>query len=217
MKKVIYFVVTIIIIFAVIIINKSIVINNNDYNIREIIMKIDKNEWENLSININSEKIDNKDFEIQRSLLEAYTKEEKESYNKDNEIIEAIKHNIILQEAQKNNIQPNFDEEHITKTSMSMYENSDKTLSQEEYIEKWNRIQKESEIQNLYMADTMMKITSNEMEFEDDELKEMKQIYIDNLTVENLRKFYEMYVESLINQYNIKIELKGNEIYKNYN
>lgn len=217
MKKVIYFVVTIIIILAVIIINKLIVINNNDYDIREIIMKIDKNEWKNLSISINSEKIDNQDFEIQKSLLEAYTKEEKESYNKDNEVIEAIKHNIILQEAKKNNIQPNFDEEHIIKTSMSMYENSDKTLSQEEYIEKWNRIQKESEIQSLYMADTMMKITSNEMEFEDDELKEMKQIYIDNLTVENLRKFYEMYVESLINQYNIKIELNGNEIYKNYN
>lgn len=215
MKKIVYIFSIILIIIILIIIGKLKINSNNDYDIREIIMKIDKNELKNLSISINNEQISNEDFEIQRKLLEAYTEEEQENYNKDNEIIEAIKHTIILQEAQKNNILPNFDEEHITKTSMNMYENSDKTLSQEEYIKKWNKIQKENEIKSLYLSDTLKKIISDELDVKDAKFHKMKEKYKNNLTSENLRMLYELYVESLFKQYNIKIELNGVEIYKN--
>ena len=98
----------------------------------------------------------------------------------------------------------------------SLYESSDKTLPKEEYVEKYIEVQKENEIKSIYMAETMEKIVNNEIETDDDEVIRLMKNYNNDKNVNNLRKIYEAYIESIIEKYELEISKNGENIYKNF-
>lgn len=91
----------------------------------------ENNDLEELIIKIGEEMIGEGEFEEESQLLSAYTEEEKKALEKDTVIIEAIKSNVVLQEAEKNNINPEMDIDSYEKVAEAMYENSDKSMSKE--------------------------------------------------------------------------------------
>ena len=123
---------------------------------------------------------------------------------------------MVLEEAKKNNIDTSINEDIINNIANKLYENSDHTLSQNEYIEKWTKIQKENEIKNRYMADILMKIADNKLESNNPEVNRLMSLYQENKTVDNLKNLYNAYIESVISTYDIKIEINEKEIYRNY-
>ena len=183
---------------------------------KEIINTINEEEFKNVTIKIGNNIIKDDDLSTQLQVLETYSEEEKIKYNKENIFTESIEHFVVLEEAKKNNIDTSINEDIINNIANKMYENSDHTLSQNEYIEKWTKIQKENEIKNRYMADILMKIADNKLESNNPEVNRLMSLYQENKTVDNLKNLYNAYIESVISTYDIKIEINEKEIYRNY-
>ena len=151
MKKIIIIFIIAIVVFFVLYQYKInyIDIKHDDFSITKQFILESIEDKRNIVININGQLIDIDDFEIQKKALDVYTEEEQNELNKNNEIIETIKHVVVLQEAEKEKITPDFDVKAMETIASGMYENSDKVLSKDEYIKKWVEIQKENEIKKL--------------------------------------------------------------------
>lgn len=218
-KIVIVFIIVILTFFSIVYLYKNNYFSkkHDDFSITKQLIIKDIADKKNVIVVINGEQIGFSDFEIQKKAIEAYDEEEKEELNKNNEIIETIKHKVILQEAKKEDINPDFDIETMKSVANSMYENSDKTLSKDEYIEKWVEIQKENEIKSIYMAEIMEKIVNDEIETDSAEVIMLIENYKNDKNVKNLRKVYEAYIESIAGEYDLEISKDGEKIYKNYN
>lgn len=175
----------------------------------------ENNDIEELTVTIGEEIIEREDFENEEKLLSAYTDEEKEALGKDTEVIEAIKSSIILQEAEKNDINPEMDIQSFEKVAEAMYENSDKNMTKEQYVEKWINIQSENEIKSLYMAETLKKLLREEIHCTDENVEYRMTEYKKNKTPENIRLLYNAYIEYLASNYNICVEKNGEKVYSN--
>lgn len=217
MKKIVFIILVIILITLVILSIAPKTKVNDKFDItKEAIENIENIDLKKISIAIDDNEINNESIEFEKNKMQVYTEEEKQKLNITNPVIETIKTEVILKEAEKENINPDFDEEKMKNVADAMYENSDKSISKEEYQDKWVKIQKNNEVKSIYMARIMKKIIANELETDDKDVQNLIEEYKDNLTADNIRKIYDAYVESLASTYNIKIEENENEIYKNY-
>ena len=65
-------------------------------------------------------------------------------------------------------------------------------------------------------SNRMEKIVNNEIETDDDEVIRLMKNYNNDKNVNNLRKIYEAYIESIIEKYELEISKNGENIYKNF-
>ena len=103
MKKIIIIFIIAIVVFFVLYQYKInyIDIKHDDFSITKQFILESIEDKRNIVININGQLIDIDDFEIQKKALDVYTEKEQNELNKNNEIIETIKHVVVLQEAEK--------------------------------------------------------------------------------------------------------------------
>lgn len=155
---------------------------------------------------VGNNEVSKSDIEIQEKRIQDLTDEQKKlTANSGDPIVETVKQNVEEQEAIKSGITIMQEQkDNYIQVAEDMYENSDKSISKKEYIEKWVKIQEKDEITDLYMAKTMKKIALNEFKCEDQEVNKAVEKFYNEKTTENLMNAYNEYVLYLCKQYEIK-------------
>lgn len=169
---------------------------------------------DDIKVYISEKEIGIDEFSVREKYLKDTTGSNNVQLNK--VILEAIKHEVVLKEANVQGINAAKDEDAKKKIAEGMYEHSDKTLSKEKYVEKWVKIQIENDIKSLYMADMMEKIAKKQVTINNEEANQRMKMYEINATSENLMAAYEAFVEAKMDEYKISIEMNNKVIYKNY-
>lgn len=146
------------------------------------------------------------DLDAEERKLSSISEEDKKILCKnENVIIETTKQFVAKQEALNNGYEISENKaKTFKKIAEKFYENSDKTIPKEEFINKWIDIQKRDELADLFMADTIKKIALDELNCNDKNVKEAISKFKENKTSENLNMVYNEYLMYLISQYNIK-------------
>ena len=178
------------------------------------INKLSIDSLDDIKVYISEKEIGIDEFSVREKYLKDTTGSNNVQLNK--VILEAIKHEVVLKEANVQGINAAKDEVEKKKIAEGMYEHSDKTLSKEKYVEKWVKIQIENDIKSLYMADMMEKIAKKQVTINNEEANQRIKMYEINATSENLMAAYEAFVEAKMDEYQISIEMNNKVIYKNY-
>ena len=155
---------------------------------------------------VGNNEVSKSDIEIQEKRIQDLTDEQKKlTANSGDPIVETVKQNVEEQEAIKSGITIMQEQkDNYIQVAEDMYENSDKSISKKEYIEKWVKIQEKDEITDLYMAKTMKKIALNEFKCEDQEVNKAVEKFYNEKNTENLMNAYNEYILYLCKQYEIK-------------
>ena len=155
---------------------------------------------------VGNNEVSKSDIEIQEKRIQDLTDEQKKlTANSGDPIVETVKQNVEEQEAIKSGITIMQEQkDNYIQVAEDMYENSDKSISKKEYIEKWVKIQEKDEITDLYMAKIMKKIALNEFKCEDQEVNKAVEKFYNEKNTENLMNAYNEYILYLCKQYEIK-------------
>ena len=85
-----------------------------------------------------------------------------------------------------------------------LYEDSDKTIPKEQFIQIWVTRQERDELASLFLADTLVKISTDKFSCDNDVVKKAVKDYKKHNTLEKLNIAYNEYLMFLISTYNIK-------------
>lgn len=215
LRKIFFILILIISIIVLIkLVNNLININSLHYSNIDIFNEEDRQkvkekvnqQQESTILVVGNNEVSKSDIEIQEKRIQDLTDEQKKlTANSGDPIVETVKQNVEEQEAIKSGITIMQEQkDNYIQVAEDMYENSDKSISKKEYIEKWVKIQEKDEITDLYMAKTMKKIALNEFKCEDQEVNKAVEKFYNEKTTENLMNAYNEYVLYLCKQYEIK-------------
>lgn len=177
----------------------------NEEDMQKVKEKVNQQQESTILVVGNNE-VSKSDIEIQEKRIQDLTDEQKKlTANSGDPIIETVKQNVEEQEAIKSGITIMQEQkDNYIQVAEDMYENSDKSMSKKEYIEKWVKIQEKDEITDLYMAETMKKIALNEFKCEDQEVNKAVEKFYNEKNTGNLVNAYNEYILYLCKQYEIK-------------
>lgn len=215
LKKIFFILILIISIIVLIkLVNNLININSLHYSNIDIFNEEDRQkvkekvnqQQESTILVVGNNEVSKSDIEIQEKRIQDLTDEQKKlTANSGDPIVETVKQNVEEQEAIKSGITIMQEQkDNYIQVAEDMYENSDKSISKKEYIEKWVKIQEKDEITDLYMAKTMKKIALNEFKCEDQEVNKAVEKFYNEKNTENLMNAYNEYILYLCKQYEIK-------------
>ncbi len=159
-----------------------------------------------ISYTINEIPVTKMDIQMEEKKLNAYSEEEKKLLCKNGDIIlETAKEFVAEQEAINNGFSiSDSKKERYHEIAEKFYEDSDKTIPKEQFIEIWVARQERDELASLFMADTLMKISTNEFSCDNDVVEKAVKDYKKKNTLETLNIAYNEYLMFLISTYNIK-------------
>lgn len=215
LRKIFFILILIISIIVLIkLVNNLININSLHYSNIDIFNEEDRQkvkekvnqQQESTILVVGNNEVSKSDIEIQEKRIQDLTDEQKKlTANSGDPIVETVKQNVEEQEAIKSGITIMQEQkDNYIQVAEDMYENSDKSISKKEYIEKWGKIQEKDEITDLYMAKTMKKIALNEFKCEDQEVNKAVEKFYNEKNTENLMNAYNEYILYLCKQYEIK-------------
>lgn len=215
LRKIFFILILIISIIVLIkLVNNLININSLHYSNIDIFNEEDRQkvkekvnqQQESTILVVGNNEVSKSDIEIQEKRIQDLTDEQKKlTANSGDPIVETVKQNVEEQEAIKSRITIMQEQkDNYIQVAEDMYENSDKSISKKEYIEKWVKIQEKDEITDLYMAKTMKKIALNEFKCEDQEVNKAVEKFYNEKNTENLMNAYNEYILYLCKQYEIK-------------
>lgn len=215
LRKIFFILILIISIIVLIkLVNNLININSLHYSNIDIFNEEDRQkvkekvnqQQESTILVVGNNEVSKSDIEIQEKRIQDLTDEQKKlTANSGDPIVETVKQNVEEQEAIKSGITIMQEQkDNYIQVAEDMYENSDKSISKKEYIEKWVKIQEKDEITDLYMAKTMKKIALNEFKCEDQEVNKAVEKFYNEKNTENLMNAYNEYILYLCKQYEIK-------------
>lgn len=215
LRKIFFILILIISIIVLIkLVNNLININSLHYSNIDIFNEEDRQkvkekvnqQQESTILVVGNNEVSKSDIEIQEKRIQDLTDEQKKlTANSGDPIVETVKQNVEEQEAIKSGITIMQEQkDNYIQVAEDMYENSDKSISKKEYIEKWVKIQEKDEVTDLYMAKTMKKIALNEFKCEDQEVNKAVEKFYNEKNTENLMNAYNEYILYLCKQYEIK-------------
>lgn len=215
LRKIFFILILIISIIVLIkLVNNLININSLHYSNIDIFNEEDRQkvkekvnqQQESTILVVGNNEVSKSDIEIQEKRIQDLTDEQKKlTANSGDPIVETVKQNVEEQEVIKSGITIMQEQkDNYIQVAEDMYENSDKSISKKEYIEKWVKIQEKDEITDLYMAKTMKKIALNEFKCEDQEVNKAVEKFYNEKNTENLMNAYNEYILYLCKQYEIK-------------
>ncbi len=174
--------------------------------IENIKAKNDTLEPTDISYTIGEMPITKMDIQMQEKKLSVYSEEEKEIFCKNQDIIvETAKEFVAVQEAIKNGISiSDSKKKRYREIAETFYKDSDKTIPKEQFIQIWVARQERDELSSLFMADTLVKISTDEFSCDNDVVKKAVKDYKKDNTLEKLNIAYNEYLLFLISTYNIE-------------
>lgn len=146
------------------------------------------------------------DIQMEEKKLNVYSEEEKKIQCKSGDaILETTKEFVAEQEAIRNGLNiSDSKKKRYNEIAEKFYEDSDKTIPKEEFIQIWVARQEREELASLFMAETLVKINTNEFSCDNDAVKKAVKDYKKNNTLEKLNIAYNEYLMFLVSTYNIK-------------
>lgn len=121
---------------------------------------------------------------------------------KDNVVNETIKQVIAIGESKKQGLTISDEQMEIFDiTAKKMYETSDKAMSEDEYVNKWMRIQINEEMEFKYKDIILSKIAEGTFVPEDEITREKLEIFNNNKNVSNLDDIYDSHINFLAKNY----------------
>ncbi len=146
------------------------------------------------------------DIQIEQNKLNSFSEEGKKILCKNQDVIvETTKQFVAEQEAIKNGFSiSDSKKKRYKEIAEIFYEDSDKTIPKQQFIEIWIATQERDELADLFMADTLAKITTNEFSCDNDLVKKAVEDYKKDKTGEKLNIAYNEYLMFLISRYNIE-------------
>lgn len=180
--------------------------NLKETKIEEIKSKNDTLKPTEVSYMINDIPVTKMDIQMEEKKLNVYSEEEKKILCKNGDIIlETTKEFVAEQEAKNNGISISASQkERYNEIAEKFYEDSDKTIPKEQFIQIWVSRQEREELASLFMADTLMKMSDNELSCDNDRVKKAVKDYKEKNTLETLNMAYNEYIMYLISTYDIK-------------
>lgn len=155
---------------------------------------------------INDIPVKKMDIEVEQNKISNLSEENKDILCKnESAIIETTKQIVAQQEAIKLGYKISDSQKETFKNiAEKLYENSDKIISKEEYVDTWTAIQERDELASLFMADTMKKIALNEFSCDNEKVMNTISDFHNDKTAKNLNLAYNEYLMYLITKYNIQ-------------
>ena len=146
------------------------------------------------------------DIQIEENKLNSFSEEGKRILCKNQDVIvETTKQFVAEQEAIKNGLSiSDSKKKRYKEIAETFYGDSDKTIPKQQFIEIWIATQERDELADLFMADTLAKITTNEFSCDNDLVKKAVKDYKKDKTAEKLNIAYNEYLMFLIGTYNIE-------------
>lgn len=174
--------------------------------IENIKAKNDTLEPTDISYTIGEMPVTKMDIQMKEESLSVYSEEEKETLCKNQDVIvETAKEFVAVQEATKNGISiSNSKKERYKEIAETFYEDSDKTIPKQQFIEIWIAKQERDELASLFLADTLVKMSTDEFSCDNDVVKKAVKDYKEHNTLEKLNIAYNEYLMFLISTYDIK-------------
>ena len=174
--------------------------------IENIKAKNDTLEPTDISYTIGEMPVTKMDIQMKEESLSVYSEEEKETLCKNQDVIvETAKEFVAVQEAIKNGISiSDSKKERYNEIAEKFYEDSDKTIPKEQFIQIWVTRQERDELASLFLADTLVKISTDKFSCDNDVVKKAVKDYKKHNTLEKLNIAYNEYLMFLISTYNIE-------------
>lgn len=140
------------------------------------------------------------DIEEMERVLANLSQEKRKT--KDNVVNETIKQVIAIEESKKQGLTISDEQMEIFDiTAKKMYETSDKAMSEDEYVNKWMRIQINEEMEFKYKDIILSKIAEGTFVPEDEITREKLKIFNNNKNVSNLDDIYDSHINFLAKNY----------------
>ena len=140
------------------------------------------------------------DIEEMERVLANLSQEKRKT--KDNVVNETIKQVIAIGESKKQGLTLSDEQMEIFDiTAKKMYETSDKAMSEDEYVNKWMRIQINEEMEFKYKDIILSKIAEGTFVPEDEITREKLEIFNNNKNVSNLDDIYDSHINFLAKNY----------------
>lgn len=140
------------------------------------------------------------DIEEMERVLANLSQEKRKT--KDNVVNETIKQVIAIEESKKQGLTISDEQMEIFDiTAKKMYETSDKAMSEDEYVNKWMRIQINEEMEFKYKDIILSKIAEGTFVPEDEITREKLEIFNNNKNVSNLDDIYDSHINFLAKNY----------------
>ncbi len=174
--------------------------------IENIKAKNDTLEPTDISYTIGEIPVTKMDIQMEEKNLNVYSEEEKRILCKNGDIIlETTKQFVEEQEAIKNGLSiSDSKKKRYKEIAETFYEDSDKTIPRNQFIEIWIAAQERDELASLFMADTLLKMSTDEFSCDNDVVKKAVKDYKKHNTLEKLNIAYNEYLMFLISTYNIE-------------
>ena len=174
--------------------------------IENIKAKNDTLEPTDISYTIGEIPVTKMDIQMEEKNLNVYSEEEKKILCKNGDVIlETTKQFVAEQEAIKNGLSiSDSKKKRYKEIAETFYEDSDKTIPRDQFIEIWIARQERDELASLFMADTLVKMSTDEFSCDNDVVKKAVKDYKKDNTLEKLNIAYNQYLMFLISTYNIK-------------
>ena len=174
--------------------------------IENIKAKNDTLEPTDISYTIGEMPVTKIDIQIEENKLNSFSEEGKRILCKNQDVIvEITKQFVAEQEAIKNGLSiSDSKKKRYKEIAETFYRDSGKTIPKQQFIEIWIATQERDELADLFMADTLTKITTNEFSCDNDLVKKAVKDYKKDKTPEKLNIAYNEYLMFLISTYNIK-------------
>lgn len=174
--------------------------------IENIKAKNDTLEPTDVSYIIGEMRVTKMDIQMREESLSVYSEEEKETLCKNQDVIvETAKEFVAVQEAIKKGISiSDSKKERYKEIAERFYEDSDKTIPKQQFIEIWIAKQERDELASLFLADTLVKMSTDEFSCDNDVVKKAVKDYKKDNTLEKLNIAYNEYLMFLISTYDIK-------------
>ena len=174
--------------------------------IENIKAKNDTLEPTDISYTIGEIPVTKMDIQMEEKNLNVYSEEEKKILCKNGDVIlETTKQFVAEQEAIKNGLSiSDSKKKRYKEIAETFYEDSDKTIPRDQFIEIWIARQERDELASLFMADTLVKMSTDEFSCDNDVVKKAVKDYKKDNTLEKLNIAYNQYLMFLISTYNIE-------------
>ena len=174
--------------------------------IENIKAKNDTLEPTDISYTIGEMPVTKIDIQIEENKLNSFSEEGKRILCKNQDVIvEITKQFVAEQEAIKNGISiSDSKKKRYKEIAETFYEDSDKTIPRDQFIEIWIARQERDELASLFMADTLVKMSTDEFSCDNDVVKKAVKDYKKDNTLEKLNIAYNQYLMFLISIYNIE-------------
>ena len=160
--------------------------------IENIKAKNDTLEPTDISYTIGEIPVTKMDIQMEEKNLNVYSEEEKKILCKNGDVIlETTKQFVAEQEAIKNGLSiSDSKKKRYKEIAETFYEDSDKTIPRDQFIKIWIARQERDELASLFMADTLVKMSTDEFSCDNDVVKKAVKDYKKDNTLEKLNIAY---------------------------